>query len=237
MMSLKHHGTKNRAKINGSLLAWIALALAASCFTKSIVCAAGMDKPADTRRDDKWLQAFLGPNSQLPFSFVYGRQSSNEVVRAWPRKTQSRALGDDRTEHVVTWIDPKTQLQVRLTALSYAGSQVVEWTVFFKNDGKADTPILEEVQAIDVSVPVVGNGMPTLLYSRGAVGMDTYSLQKRSLNQLEDFRMSNGSGGKTAETIPFFDIRMDGRGLIGAVVTRIGSSGVATRPVCALADL
>jgi len=90
-------------------------------------------------------------------------------------------------------------------------------TVYFKNDGKADTPILEDVQAIDMSVPVVGNGMPTLLYSRGAVGMDTYSLQRRSLNQLEDFRMSNGSGGKTAETIPFFDIRMDGRGLIGAL--------------------
>jgi alpha-galactosidase len=200
-----------------SLKKWIALTLVASGFTSSIVWAAGTDKPADTRRDDKWLQAFLGPNSHLPFSFVYGRQASGDVVSAWPRKTQSRALGDDRTEHVVTWTDPKTQLQVRLTALSYAGSPVVEWTVYFKNEGKADTPILEDVQAIDMSVPVVGNGMPTLLYSRGAAGMDTYSLQRKSINQLEDFRMSNGSGGKTAETIPFFDIRMDGRGLIGAL--------------------
>jgi alpha-galactosidase len=187
-------------------------------FITSIVwAAAGSGTPEDTRRDDEWLQAYPGNNSPLPFSFVYGRQSARELLRAWQTKTQSRALDGGRTEHVATWTDPKTQLQVRLTALSYAGSPVIEWTVFFKNDGKADTPILEEVQALDMSVPVVGDGMPTLLYSRGAGGMDSYSLRKRGLNQLEDFHMSNDGGGKTGETIPFFDIRMGSRGLIGAV--------------------
>ena len=47
--------------------------------------------------------------------------------------------------------------------------------------------------------------------------MDTYALRKQPLNQLESFHLSNRGGGKTGDTIPFFDIQMDGRGMIGAV--------------------
>jgi alpha-galactosidase len=199
-----------------SLSRWLALALFVFGLLANRVQAAGPDTSRDVENDE-WLQSHLGIGSRLPFSFVYGRQSSRELLGKCQKKTQSQALDDNRTEHVVIWTDPKTQLQIRLRGLSYASSPVIEWTLFFKNGGNADTPILEEVQALDMSVPVGGNGIPTLLYSRGAGGMDAYSLQKRRLNQLEDFRMSNDGGGKTAETIPFFDIRMDGRGLIGAV--------------------
>lgn len=214
---LKQQGPKNRDNLYLRLLGWLVLALVAPGFTARIVGAAGTDKPASAPRSEEWLQSYLALDSQLPFSFVYGRRSSSEIVKTWARKMQTRSLDGARTEHVVTWTDPKTQLQVRLTALNYAGSAVVEWTLLFKNAGNADTPILEELQALDVSVPVLGGSIPTLLYSRGAAGMDTYSLQRKSLNQLEDFRMSNPGGGKTGETIPFFDIRMNGRGLIGAV--------------------
>jgi len=46
---------------------------------------------------------------------------------------------------------------------------VVEWTAYFRNDGKADAPILEYVQALDVSFPVAGEGVPTILTPRDAV--------------------------------------------------------------------
>jgi hypothetical protein len=101
---------------------------------------------------------------------------------------------------------------VGMTAVGYPDSPVIEWTLHFKNDGKADTPILEEVQALDLSTPVAGNGVPVILYSRGAGGMDTYSLQKKRLNQLEEFHISNDGWGKTGETIPFFDVRNGGQG-------------------------
>jgi alpha-galactosidase len=47
--------------------------------------------------------------------------------------------------------------------------------------------------------------------------MDTYALQKKPLNQLESLHLSNPGGGKTGDTVPFFDIQMDGHGMIGAV--------------------
>src|SRR4029077_19649725 len=115
-----------------------------------------------------------------------------------------RHLDNVRTEHTVIWTDAKTGLQVRVEALEFANSPVVEWTTYFKNDGKADAPMLEYVQALDISFPVAGEGIPTILYSKGCGVMDTYALVSKSLNQLESFHISSESGGKTVETIPFF---------------------------------
>src|SRR5580698_8960124 len=160
--------------------------------------------------NNSWLQEhLLNSPSQLPFSFVYGRQSSGALLKAWPSKTAIRQLDGRRVEHTLVWTDPKTSLQVRLTAVNFPGSPVVEWTEYFRNDGKVDTPILEDVQPLDISVPLTGNGIPIILYSNGCGGMDTYALQKHPLNQLDRLRLSNEGGGKTGATIPFFDIQTD----------------------------
>jgi alpha-galactosidase len=180
--------------------------------------AAASTKPDSLHQDNQWLKEhLLDDATQPPFSFAYDRQGSSALLKAWPRKTETTQLDDIRTEHRITWTDPKTGLQVRLEALEFANSPVVEWTAYFKNEGKADAPILEYVQALDVSFPVAGEGIPTILYSKGCGVMDTYSLQKKPLNQLESFQLSSESGGKTVDTIPFFDIITNGRGLIGAL--------------------
>ena len=191
----------------------LALALFGFFFVAASARAAG--KPDDTTQDGDWLQT--ASSSPMPFSFVYGRQPSGTLMKSWPKKAQSRALDGNRTEHSVIWSDPTTQLEVRLGGVSYADSPVVEWTLHFKNNGTVDTPVLEEVEALDLSAPVVGSAIPTILYSRGVGGMDTYALRKQPLNQLAEFRMSNQGGGKTIDTIPFFDLRMQKQGIIGGL--------------------
>jgi alpha-galactosidase len=200
------------------VLAILGLALLANC-----VEAAGLDQTGSTRQENprqenQWLQEhLLNDKAQLPFSFLYDRQGSSTLLKAWPKKTETKQLDSVRTQHIVSWADPKTGLQVRLEALEFANSPVVEWTAYFKNEGKVDAPMLEYVQALDVSFPVAGEGIPTILYSKGCGVMDTYSLVKKPLNQLESFQISSESGGKTVDTIPFFDIATAGYGLIGAL--------------------
>jgi alpha-galactosidase len=173
---------------------------------------------ANSGQSNRWLQEhLLNSPSQVPFSFVYGRESSSALLKGWPEKRATRELDHGRKEYALVWTDPKTGLQVRLTALDYLGSPVVEWTEYFRNEGKVDTPILEDVQPLDVSVPVTGNGIPVILYSRGCGGMETYALKKHPLNQLDRLGLTNEGGGKTVTTIPFFDIQTGGSGLIGAV--------------------
>jgi alpha-galactosidase len=182
------------------------------------VSAADQDAAGVMHRGNSWLKEhLLNDNVQLPLSFAYDRQGSSALLKVWPHKSESRQLDEGRTEHVVVWTDPKTGLSVRLRALEFADSPVVEWTAYFKNEGKADAPMLEYVQALDLSFPVTGQGIPTILYSKGCGVMDTYALQKKPLNQLESFQLTSESGGKSVDTIPFFDIVTGGRGLIGAV--------------------
>src|SRR5579862_2322392 len=205
---------QRRIMANRSVLA---LAIISFCQFSNCVTSTALDKQSG---DDghRWLnEHLLGDTSQPPFSFAYDRQGSSALLKAWPKRTETQQLDDGRTEHIVRWADPKTGLQVRVTALEFADSPVVEWTVYFKNNGKADAPILEYVQALDISFSVAGEGIPTVLYSKGCGVMDTYALQKKSLNQLESFQISSESGGKTVETIPFFDIQTAGHGLIGAL--------------------
>ncbi len=175
-------------------------------------------QPRDFVQGSQWLKEhLLNDDAQPPVSFVYGREGSGALLKTWPKKTETRQLDDARTEYIVVWTDPKTGLQFRVEALEFANSPVVEWTAYFKNDGKVDSAILEYVHALDVSFAVTGDGIPTILYSKGCGVMDTYSLVKKPLNQLESFQISSESGGKTVETIPFFDITTAGRGLIGAL--------------------
>ncbi len=188
------------------------------CFRAGSSSAAETPKVGGPSAGNSWLREHvLNDGAQLPFSFAYDRQGSGALLKAWPKTIETKQLDSVRTEHIVRWADPKTGLQVRLEAFEFANSPVVEWTAYFKNDGKADAPILEYVQALDTSFAVAGEGIPTVLYSKGCGVMDTYSLVKKSLNQLESFQISSESGGKTVETIPFFDIKTSGHGLIGAL--------------------
>ena len=202
----------------GSVTRFLALAILAFGVRPNYVMATNLNQPADKHQDNQWLKEhLLNDNAELPFSFAYDRQGSSALLKAWPKKIETKQLDGDRTEHIVSWTDPKTGLQVRLSALEFAGSPVVEWTAYFKNESKVDAPILEYVQALDTSFTVTGKGIPTILYSKGCGVMDTYALQKKSLNQLESFQISSESGGKTVEFIPFFDIQTAGHGLIGAL--------------------
>jgi alpha-galactosidase len=194
------------------------MAILGTALIANYASAANLDGSADTYQDNQWLKEhLLNDNAQLPFSFAYDRQGSSALLKVWPKKIETKQLDGDRTEHIVIWTDPKTGLRVRVNALEFANSSVVEWTAYFKNDGEVDAPILEYVQALDTQFAVTGKSIPTVLYSKGCGVMDTYALQKKPLNQLESFQISSEGGGKTVEFIPFFDIQTAGRGLIGAL--------------------
>ena len=99
---------------------------------------------------DAWFKEHLaGANSALPFSFTYDGQPSAKWLAEWPVTQESKRLDEARTQHVVQWTDPKTGLEVRCVAVDYADYPAVEWTVYFKNTGTTNTPIIENIQGLD----------------------------------------------------------------------------------------
>jgi hypothetical protein len=91
----------------------------------------------------EWAKSHIfAEQTKLPFSFTLGGKSSDELLRDWKRTDATRALDAERRERTRTWIDAATGLQVRLVATEYEGFPVVEWTVWLRNTGDHDTPLI-----------------------------------------------------------------------------------------------
>jgi alpha-galactosidase len=85
-----------------------------------------------------------------PFSFTYGGKPSAEFLGTWRVARESGKLDDHRTARTVTYSEPAGGLSLRCEAIEYDDYPTVEWTLHFKNTGAADTPILENIQSLDV---------------------------------------------------------------------------------------
>jgi len=102
----------------------------------------------------QWSQAnVFAEQAKLPFSFVLGGKSSDALLPDWKRTDAVRDLDAQRRERTRTWTDDKSGLQVRLMANEYAGFPIVEWTMWLKNTGSADTAIVEGIQGLDWKLP------------------------------------------------------------------------------------
>ncbi len=97
-------------------------------------------------------QAPILRRSLLAFSFVYGDQSSDDLLAAWTRGISTEKLDDSRTQHTLIWNDQSTGLEVRSVAVEYADYPAIEWTVYFRNNGSKPTPILRNIQGLDASL-------------------------------------------------------------------------------------
>ena len=117
---------------------------------KTIRAASGGKEGTDMK--GLWFKEHLTDDkSSLPFSFTYDGQPSAKLLGEWLGKKESKRLDDARTQHVMQWTDPKTGLEVRCVAVDYADYPAVEWTVWFRNTGKTDTPILKDIQGLDAT--------------------------------------------------------------------------------------
>jgi len=79
-------------------------------------------------------QAPMARRSLLTFSFVYGDQSSDDLLAAWTRGISTEKLDDSRTQHTLAWNDKSTGLEVRCVAVEYADYPAIEWTVYFNSE-------------------------------------------------------------------------------------------------------
>ena len=86
-----------------------------------------------------------------PFSFSYGGIASTEFLGNWHLRRVSRPLDDARVEHLVTYTDAETGLVARCVAIEYRDFPTVEWVLYLENTGRADTPVLADIQPLDVT--------------------------------------------------------------------------------------
>ena len=127
--------------------------IAVSLFAAGVVQAV-TPQPQELRLRDEWLDrtSLKGSALPAPFSFLYDGKPLASLLKGWQAEHSSQKLDAQHTQHTVVYADPATGLQVRSVAIEYGDFPTVEWTLYVKNTGSADTPIIEKIQALDIEL-------------------------------------------------------------------------------------
>lgn len=112
------------------------------------VCLEGVTD--DQPQDDGMLAVVRA--GELPFSFVYGDRSSRDLLKTWKIERTTKRLDEHRTEYTTVFRDPETGLEVRCVGVEYHDFPTVEWTLYFKHNGSEDSPLLQDIRALDISL-------------------------------------------------------------------------------------
>ncbi len=155
-----------------------------------------------------------GPSRQPPFSFTYGGKASDRLLGSWEVARSSRSLDRDRTEYTVQWRDRESGLAVRAVAVSYGDYPAIEWTLFFRNEGRADTPVLENIQALDTVIERDGDGEFLLHHFKGSQTSPT-DYEPRETSLIPGARADFLSEGRpTSKELCYFDVAWPGKALL-----------------------
>jgi alpha-galactosidase len=199
-----------------------AVILAVISFLPSLQCSQSTPKP---------LPPVLAHALEtVPFSFVYANKSSEQILSGWKRSETKKSLPDGRVQSITTYTDPATGLEVRWEATEFAPWGAVEWVVRLRNTGSSDSPIIENLLALDqkITVPpgavvfhhVLGSAERTLSPG-GAPGMTSdYQRIDQRLDLGSDCHLAHYGlkQGKHVETdLPYFNAQWDDGGLIGGI--------------------
>ncbi len=161
-------------------------------------------------------------STDFPFSFTLDGRPSREFLGKWKRDVKAEQLDRDRLRRTVTLQDPATGLEIRAVATIYTDTAGVDWTLYFTNRGSKDTPILENVKALDVTInPGVGT-TPRLHRLRGSdAQVDDWQPLEDSIAPGQRIEFAPTGGRPSQKACPFFTVQYGG----GGVVTAIGWSG------------
>jgi len=156
--------------------------------------------------------------SEPPISFLYDGNPSAKLLEGWNTKRESRKLDKDRVEHVATFTDPQTGLEVRCVGIEYKDFPIVEWTPYLKNTGKTDTPIIEKFLGIDTSFLRSAKSEFILNYQRGSLMLASdYEPLQAKLAPREVKQIATSGGRPCNDYLPYFNIEWSGGGVIIAV--------------------
>lgn len=164
-----------------------------------------------------------GMNPGIPFSFVYGGRSSSEFLPGWDKQVKDEKIDAAKRRRTLILTDPETKLEVRAVATIYTNTAGVDWTLCFTNNGTNDSPVIEQVKAVDVSIKLGDYPEPPVLHRiRGGGGaVDDWMPFDEILAAGQKSEFAPTAGRSSFGNTPWFNLQWNG----GGVITAIGWTG------------
>ncbi len=170
-------------------------------------------------QNEKWLLEYFADGVIPPFSFVYDDKQSSDLLKDWQFHHESKELGDSGAERIFTYTDPETKLCVCCRCEVFSDFPVMEWLLTFENNGTDDTPIIENIQAVDTVWDFKQGGEVTLHRALGssASRSDFAPIDEVMKPDVEINLAPIGGRSSNTTVFPFFNIEAPGEGLVIAI--------------------
>lgn len=168
---------------------------------------------------DAWVSSLFMEDIVPPFSFVYNGKHSSEFIKDWEYSHESKKLDSLKTEHTYTYKDPKTGIQVQCKCVIFTDFPAVEWVLTFKNCGSVDTPIIENIQAIDTKWAYENKGAVILHRALGSsASRSDFAPVDETMDAGKEIKLAPLGGRSSNTTVfPFFNIETPGQGVMLAI--------------------
>ncbi len=163
-----------------------------------------------------------------PFSFTLDGKDAWVLLEKLEPMRSRDTLKPDRVRYSLVWRDPASGLVVICEAIQFPAFPVVEWTVRLRNEGNTDSPLIENLNSLNLHCqrhPLLSEYEFVLHRNRGTV-VTTMSVPegKRDWEPLEE-TLTPGytkeiippQGRPSAGEWPFFNVESMGKGIIFAV--------------------
>jgi alpha-galactosidase len=162
-------------------------------------------------------------------SFLYDGQSSRSFLGRWERKVVDRPPEPATTagssgrgqpwRREITYGDPQTRLEARVDVTLFSDFPAVEWVVYLKNTGAADTPILESIQALDTALVLAGDRSPIVYWANGAIPTIEGFAPRETVLEGQDAKLevTPGGGKSSSKVMPYFNLTRGDAGVIAAI--------------------
>ena len=155
---------------------------------------------------------------KLPFSFIYGGKESGSFLHGWKHEHRRLDAHQGREKHEITWTDPDTGLAVTCEVTLFTDFPAVEWVLRFTNYGSEDTPILENIRALDTNVSIPETSQVTLHHSHGSSCTATDFLpMDEKIYPHQSITLAPDEGRSSFPHLPFFNLEWPDGGLVGAI--------------------
>jgi len=160
------------------------------------------EKPA------QWLESHFKKDGIPPFSFHYDGRISKNIIKKWNFESQEINIDSNRVQHIYTYNDPESALQIQVESLEYKDFNAVEWLLRIKNNSDKPSPIIENIQALDTDFISATTSKYVLHHSFGSdVTREDFAPVHTPFRSVESIRFTpNGGRPSDIEAFPFFNL-------------------------------
>jgi len=178
--------------------------------------------PEEFADRDAWVSRCFGSTERSgePFiSFTMDEEPATRLLPDWHREYTTGPVDETRERHTLKLADSKTGLVVRCEGIVWKDYPTVEWTVYFRNEGLTDTPLLESIQALDSVFHRGGDGEFLLHYHHGdRYAMDSFAPMTAVLKPDSTLKFAPEGGRPTNGAWPYYNLEFGtGSGVLIAV--------------------